>query len=375
MDKQAGMRIAQICHRYVPSIGGIEFYVQRLIKDSLKRGVEMEVLTTDLGTPLAGRRKEAHYFKTLFSFMGNPFSFGLLRHLQSNSYDLLHVHNIWFVPGLLAVFFRKNAKVVTTLHGVYPVRASFWRTFFLNLYKPLARYVLAKSHKIIVADSSTDRLTKMFKINPEKIVVIPNGIELSPYRPAKKDPVVLFTGRILPDKNPEILIKAAEILTRTIADFRLVFLGPMKENYRKKLVRLVKERGLEGQTAFAGTLNPCYPREKEKLMSIYKKAYVYVLLSYWEGLPTRLLEAMQFEVPCIAYASGGIPQLIRDHDNGLILDRLDEHLLAERLLVLFQSRALAKRLGQRARLTVKNHYHWPKLSKKILAVYDTLGRR
>ncbi len=332
----------------------------------------MEVLTTDLGTPLAGRRKEAQYFKTSVSFMGNPFSFGLLRHLQSNSYDLLHVHNIWFVPGLLAVFFRKNAKIVTTLHGIYPVRASFWRRFFLNLYKPLARYVLAKSHKIIVADSSPGRLAKMFKINPKKIVVIPNGIELSPYSPLKKDPIILFTGRILPDKNPEILIKAAEILNRTFPDFHLVFLGPLKENYKKKLVRLVKERGLEGQTTFARALNPCYSRDKEKLMSIYKKAYVSILLSFWEGIPTRLLETMQFEVPCIAYASGGISELIRDNDNGLILNRLDEHLLAEKLLALFQNRALAKRLGRKARLTVKNHYHWPDLSKKILDVYESL---
>jgi len=367
------MRIAQVCHRYVPSVGGIEFYVQRIIKDLLKRGVEVDVLTTDLETPVAGRKKEAKYFKTSFSFMRNPFSFGLLRHLYTHSYDLLHVHNIWFIPGLLAVFFRKNAKIVTTLHGIYPAQSTFWLNFFLKLYTPLARYVLAKSHKIIVADLSTNQLVRMFRVNPEKIVVIPNGIELSPYRPAKKDPVVLFTGRILPDKNPEILIKAAEILTRKIADFRLVFLGPMKENYKKKLLRMVKERGLEGQTTFGGTLNPCYPREQEKLMSIYRNAYVYVLLSFWEGIPTRLLETMQFEVPCIAYASGGIPQLIRDNDNGLILDRLDEDLLAEKLLALFQNRALARRLGRKARLTVKNHYHWPELSEKILDVYESLG--
>ena len=365
--------IAQVCHKYLPSVGGIELYVYRLAKDLLRRGRRVDVLTTDMQTLPSDRRPEARYFKTTFSFMRNPFSFGLLKHLRANTYDLLHVHNVWFLPSLLAVLFRKKAKIVVTLHGLYPDRSNFWQAVFLRLYKPLAGYILAKSHKIIVADSSPDRLTRMFKVNPDKIVVIPNGIDLAPYKPQRKEKNILFTGRILPDKNPEILIRAAALLVGKLSGFRLSFVGPVTGKYRRSLMKLVRECGLQERTTFWGTFNQAIPPERERLMAIYQRAYVYVLLSLWEGIPTRLMEAMQFEVPCLAYASGGIRELIRDNDNGLILERLDENLLADKLLQLFRNKALAKRLGRQARLTVKNRFQWPKLSKKILDVYESLG--
>jgi len=364
------MKIAQVSHRYLPCVGGIELYVYRLTEDLQKLGMKVDVLSTDLKTPLEGRRKEAKYFKTSFSFMRNPFSFELIKYLKENRYDLLHLHNIWFIPGLLATLYRKDAKIITTLHGVYPDRANFWQIFFLNIYKPLARYVLIKSNKIIVADSNINRLIRIFKINPEKIVVIPNGIRLSSYKASKKENVILFTGRIIPDKNPEVLIKAAEILNKKFVDFKLVFIGSIEEKYKKALIRLVKTCRLEEKTTFLDPLNQSIPAEKEKLMNLYKKSYVFVSLGSWEGLPTRLMEAMQFEVPCIAYASGGTSEFIKDDDNGMIIKTLDENLLAEKLYQLFQNRKLAKRLGQKARLTITNKYNWSEVSKKIMDIYQ-----
>ncbi|HEX9901331.1 MAG TPA: glycosyltransferase family 4 protein [Acidobacteriota bacterium] len=357
-------------------MGGIELYVYRLTEDLQKLGKNVEVISTDLETPLKGRRKEAQYFKTSFSFMRNPFSFELMKYLKENRYDLFHLHNIWFIPSFLAALYRKDAKIITTLHGVYPDLTRFKHRYFLRMYKPLAKFILNKSNKIIVlSDSERNKLVKIFKINPGKIMVIPNGIRLSSYKPANKENIVLFSGRIIPDKNPEVLIKAAGILNKTFSDFKLVFIGPTHEKYKEGLVRLVKACRLEEKTTFLDPLNQSIPAEKEKLINLYKKSYVFVSLGSWEGLPTRLMEAMQFEVPCVAYASGGSSELIRDNDNGLIIDRLDANLLADKLLLLFRDRKLAKRLGHKARLTIKHDFHWPKLSKKILDVYDSLSSR
>jgi len=84
---------------------------------------------------------------------------------------------------------------------------------------------------------------------------------------------------------------------------------------------------------------------------------------------------MQFEVPCIAFASGGSSALIKDDDNGMIIKTLDENLLAEKLYRIFQNRKLAKRLGENARLTIQEHFNWSKLSKKLMAVYDEFNSR
>jgi glycosyltransferase involved in cell wall biosynthesis len=369
------MKIAQVAHCYLPCVGGIELYVHRLTEDLQKLGRKVEVLSTDMNTPLKHRKKEARYFKTSFSFMRNPFSFELMKHLKKNRYDLFHVHNIWFIPGLLATYYRKKAKIITTLHGIYPDRANFWQSFFLNIYKPLARYILAKSDKIIVADCCVHKLIKIFKIDPHKIVAIPNGIRLIPYKARKKENIILFSGRIIPDKNPEVLIKAACLLNRMYADFKLVFIGPVDEKYKMALTRLVQTCGLKEKTAFLSPLNQSLPAERARLMDLYRKSYVFVALSFWEGIPTRLLEAMQFRVPCIALASGGIRELIRDDDNGMIINTLDKNLLAQKLSALFRNRALAERLGKNARLTVQKHFNWSKLSSRIIALYDEVAAR
>jgi glycosyltransferase involved in cell wall biosynthesis len=81
----------------------------------------------------------------------------------------------------------------------------------------------------------------------------------------------------------------------------------------------------------------------------------------------RIAQVCHRYVPSIGGIEFYAQRLIKDslkRGIGLILNRLDEHLLAEKLLALFQNRALAKRLGRKGRLTVKNHYHWPDLSKK-----------
>jgi glycosyltransferase involved in cell wall biosynthesis len=368
---RARTKIAQVSHRYLPCVGGIELYVYRLTEDLQKLGMNVDVLSTDLKTPLEGRRKEAKYFKTSFSFMRNPFSFKLIKYLKENRYDVFHLHNIWFIPGLLATFYRKDAKIITTLHGVYPDLTRLKHRFFLRMFKPLAKFILNTSNKIIVlSDSERNKLVKIFKIKLEKIIVIPNGIRLSRYKPSNKENIILFTGRIIPDKNPEVLIKAAGILNKTFSDFKLVFIGSIDEKYKKTLIRLAKYFRLEEKTTFLDPLNQSIPAEKEKLMNLYKKSYVFVSLGSWEGLPTRLMEAMQFEVPCIAYASGGSSELIRDDDNGLIIKTLDENLLAEKLYQLFQNRKLAKRLGQKARLTITKNFNWSEVSKRILDIYQ-----
>jgi glycosyltransferase involved in cell wall biosynthesis len=368
---RAKTKIAQVSHRYLPSVGGIELYVYRLTEDLQKLGKNVEVISTDLETPLQGRRKEAQYFKTSFSFMRNPFSFELIKYLKKSRYDLFHLHNIWFIPSLMATLYRKDAKIITTLHGVYPDLPHFKYRFFLGIYKPLAKFILNTSNTIIVlSDSERNKLVKIFKINPEKIIVIPNGIRISSYKPSNKENIILFSGRIIPDKNPEVLIKAAGILNKTFSDFKLGFIGPIDEKYKKGLIRLAKTCRLEEKTSFFDPLNQSIPTEKKKLMNLYKKSHVFVSLGTWEGVPTTLIEAMQFKIPCIAFASGGTVELIKDDDNGMIIRILDEYLLAEKLYQLFHNRKLAKRLGQKARLTITKNFNWSDVSKKILDIYQ-----
>jgi glycosyltransferase involved in cell wall biosynthesis len=364
------MKIAQVTHNYLPHIGGMEFYVKRVVDSLNKKNISPVVLTTDMGTSKTGRKEEALYFKTSVAVMRNPLSLRYIQHLKGNSYDILHLHSVWFLHSLPAVYFRKKARVISTIHGVFPDNAGWKLKLFLNLYKPFVRYVLKKSERIFVYSSIEEqKLKRIFNLSSQKITVLPMAINIEEYKSRPKEKIILFTGRIIPDKNPDLLIKAAGLLDSKFNSFKLVFVGAVKEDYKKELIDLSRQLGIKNEILFVGQLDPSVPHEKQKLMNYYRNAWVFVSLGSWEGQPTRIMEAMQFETPVIAFAAGGTEDFVVHNVNGLVIDKLDEKMLAANLEKLLEDEAFSKKLGTEARLTMEKGYNWEKIFEHIYQVY------
>jgi glycosyltransferase involved in cell wall biosynthesis len=364
------MKIAIVAHNYLPHIGGVEFYVKRLSDSLTESGTGAVVLTTDMDTPEAGRKPEARYFKTTVQLMRNPLSLEMIRHLRKNEYDILHLHSVWFLPCLAAVFFRKKARIISTIHGVYPDSSSALLRTFLGLYKPLVGYILRKSEKVLVYSRiEKEKLQKHFHVPDEKIGILPMAIHVEEDTVHPKSKVILFTGRIIPDKNPDLLIKAAALLDAKFSEYSLTFVGPVDEAYKQFLVTLAGGLNLKNKLVFTGQLDPSVPSEKNQLLQHYRTASAFVSVGSWEGQPTRLMEAMQFRVPVIAYASGGTADFVTDNKNGCVIDVLDEKLLADKLEMILSDDTLAAELGSEARKTVVNDYNWKMIFEKIDAIY------
>ncbi|HAE38461.1 MAG TPA: hypothetical protein DCG57_07465 [Candidatus Riflebacteria bacterium] len=368
-------RIAQVTHNYLPHLGGIEFYVKRLFEDLARsnNGFIVDILTTDLDTPTLNRKEEARYFPVDVAFMRNPFSTRLVSHLRKHPYDLMHLHSIWFLPCLLAVIFRKRARIITTIHGVFPDKASILLRLFLSLYKPLALYILKCSDRIVVlSESERRKLLNHFSIEAENVVVIPNGICIEAHEPVEKESIVLFTGRIIPDKNPDVLIEAVAKLKNRISSLRIVFVGPIEESYRIELMQLAQNLKVATLIEFVAPLDQSFPEEKALLMNLYRRAKVFVSLGAWEGLPTRIMEAMQFETACITYSSGGSSDLVIDGYNGIVIVELDAELLASRLEKVLLNDDFRATLGINARKTILEKYDWNKISQKLISLYEEI---
>lgn len=364
------MKIAQITHIYLPHIGGVEFYVKRVVDSLEKRGIPVDVLTTNMFTSEMGRKSEAKYFKTSFKFMRNPLSFGFIKFLRTQDYDIFHLHSVWFLHCLLAVFFRKKTRIISTVHGVYPDNLNVTLKTFLFLYRPFIKYVLNKSEVIFVYSRiEEEKLKRIFNIPPEKIEILPMAIHVEDYSEPPKDKMILFTGRIIPDKNPELLIKAGALLNSKFKDFKIVFVGGIEQDYKRALIELSKKNGVKNEIVFVKQLDPSIQEEKEALMNYYQKANLFVSLGSWEGQPTRLMEAMQFKTPVIAFSAGGTEDFVTDNVNGLVIKKLDEKLLAEKIEKILSDETLAKNLGTEARATIVKGYNWDKIFEKILAVY------
>jgi glycosyltransferase involved in cell wall biosynthesis len=321
-------------------------------------------------TPLSGRKKYTKYTRSWFSFMGNPFAPGIATHFVKNKYDLIQLHQIWFLPSLFATLFSKGTKKVVIIHGVYPDKATFFQKFFINLYKPFAQYVINNSEAVMVqSNSEKEKLLKHFRVHKNKILVIYNGITLENNRKKIKNEenTILFTGRTIPDKNPDLVIKAGKILSDKNLKFKIKFIGTIEENYKEELLQLANNLGIKDKIIFI----PNIPKERRAdLMKEYASAFTCVAVGSWEGLPNRLMEAMQFGVPCIAYASGGTPELIQDKKTGLLIKDLDERELAKKIELLMKNKKLYESIGKNGKKMVETKFNWDNTFEKIWGTYQ-----
>ena len=307
--------------------------------------------------------------------MINQFLFGLIKHLKNNKYDIMHLHQIWFLPNLEAAILKRDSKVVTTIHGVWPATSNYLTRIFLYLYKPFAQFIINRSDAIIVlSKKEEDKLKNMFSVDPKKIYIIPNGIYpedvsqqkiecvINKYQLYNKK-VVLFTGRILPDKNPEILLKSVPKVNIDVDNVIYIITGPIDKNYRMSLSEMIDKHGIKNCCIITGEV------EREELIALYKIASVFVSIGSWEGLPTRLLEAMYQECASIVYDYGSITDTITDGKDGIILYELDKKILANNIVMLLQDDELNKKIGSNAKQTVLDKYIWDRSVEKIEHLY------
>lgn len=179
-------------------------------------------------------------------------------------------------------------------------------------------------------------------------------------------PVVLYVGRLDPDKGLETFLDAVPlVLARSKAHFVLCGGG----NLLVSLKNLVKEKGLEEYVSFLGPfgyLSPDLPR-------VYQLATCFVIPSAIESQSIVTLEAMASGLPVVAPSAGALPELVADGDNGFLFPPGDAVVLAEKVNRLLVDRDLCRRMGQRSLEKVIKHELNGSLQKIEEIYYQVTG--
>jgi glycosyltransferase involved in cell wall biosynthesis len=132
---------------------------------------------------------------------------------------------------------------------------------------------------------------------------------------------------------------------------------------RAALEREANRRGLAEHVSFAGSIN------QDRIGQFYREADAFALASFAEGIPVVLMEAMAMEIPCVATMITGIPELIRDGIDGLLVVPSDDRALAEALEKLIDDEALGWRLGEAGRRRVAEKYDLDKNLERLSRVF------
>jgi glycogen synthase len=172
-------------------------------------------------------------------------------------------------------------------------------------------------------------------------------------------PRVLFVGRLAPQKGVSTLVAAAGLLKHPGAQVLLVGDGPE----RKALEKEAKRIRVGDRFHFVGFV------AHERLPAAMAHADLLVLPSIYEELGTVLLEAMQAALPIVASNIGGIPDVIEDGVNGLLVSPGEPEALARAIDRLLADRDLARRLSEGAQERAKD-YDWEVLAERVLRVYQ-----
>jgi starch synthase len=310
--------------------------------------------------------------------------------------DLVHCHT-WYshFGGILA---KKNygLPLVITVHSLEPLRP--WKReqlaggYDFSLWVEKTALEMADAIIAVSGDTKHD-IDRLFNVDPERVHVIHNGIDLNQYRkvdstgalkrygidPAR--PYLLFVGRITRQKGFQHLVRAIQYMDR---DFQIVLCAAAPDTPQlAEEMRIAVERA-EAQRPGIIWIDEMV--DQQTACEFYSHAAVFVCPSIYEPFGIINQEAMACETPVVATAVGGIKEVVVDGETGFLvpLEQMKESPfeainpekfardIAQRVNELMRDPQLRERFGKAGRKRVEENFSWAAIAEKTKKLYETL---
>lgn len=287
---------------------------------------------------------------------------------------IIHAH--WIIPqGLIATTLKKLYKIplVVTIHGsdLFPLKNI--------IFKNIQKIVLNACDVCTVNSIATkNEVIKRFPNFKDKVDIIPMGVDTklfihknikSKYGKYSHKNIILFVGRLSEQKGIEYLIKSISIIKNKFSNAMLLIIG--EGSYRSEMEILVKSLEISKYVEFLGAM------PHSKLVDYYNIADVLVLPSVTSKIGTEgqglvLLEAMACGTCVIGTPTGGIKSIIKNNENGLLVEERNENDLADKLIKIIADKKLRYKLGKNGIKFVRNNYSWDNIVKKFDRIYGCI---
>jgi glycosyltransferase involved in cell wall biosynthesis len=293
----------------------------------------------------------------------------LLDVCRSERVAVWHGHD--YKSNALGLLLRRfwPMRLVTTVHG--------WvkRTRRTPLYYWIDRASLRHYERVICVSPDLREACLASGVRPERCLLVENAIDTDQYARRSSStaakaalglpsdrPIVGAVGRLSEEKGFDRLILAADRLLASGLNLHLVIIG--EGDQRAKLAALIARLGRQDAIRLVGYQSAMAPW--------YEALDAFVLSSLREGLPNVLLEAMALEVPVIATRVAGVPRLIEDGINGLVVEPDDVTGLTAALRQVLETPPLRSRMAGAGRRTIEERYSFAVRMDKIRRIYDDL---
>lgn len=260
------------------------------------------------------------------------------------------------MPGLgdalaKAIFGRRIPLIVrvqsfSTSRALY-LRKSRWQHWLLN---KIEGFVVRSGDLIVTGNEATTNLALSYGVERGRIIVMPWPVAWTAdaeITDLPACPTVLHAGRLEKEKGVYLLLEAMKAVIAELPSATLLIAGGGNE--RRGMEKMAAKLGLDEHVSFLGWLGP------PELMAAYKRSTVLVLPSvYEEGLGMVLVEAGLMGRPVVCSGTGGMGEVVKHGDNGLVVPRGDVRALADAILKILKDPDSARRMGLAGRKYAEN---------------------
>ncbi len=242
--------------------------------------------------------------------------------------------------------------------------------FYDTLGEQLAEKVRAATFVVCISDFARSQLMGMVEEHHwQKLQVVHCGVDPAVFTPiersaGKQGLHILNVGRLVPVKGHAVLIHALALLRGRSVDAHLTIVG--EGPARAELQALIAELDLTAHVQLTGAVG------QDEILDLYRTADVFCMTSFAEGVPVVLMEAMAQEIPVIAPAIMGIPELIEDDVSGILTRPARPDQVADALARLAASADLQARLGESARRRVIDEFAIERSASQLRDIFARL---
>ena len=310
----------------------------------------------------------------------NPFKdfhslMSILKLIKIEKPVIVHTHSSKAgLLGRLAAWISRVPLIIHTPHGhvFYGHFGKAVSKLFLHIERLLD---IITDHTIALTEQEGRDYIKLSVSPPNKITTIHSGIDLESFIENKIDvagkknslgfntegQIIGTVGWLLPIKGPGYLLKAMGFVWERYPDAQLVYVG--KGDLENDLKEKASQMGVSDNVKFLGWRNDVH-----EIMQVFD---VFVLPSLNEGMGRVIVEAMAAGKPVVASNTGGIPDLVKNNENGLLFPPGDEKILAQSIINILEDPGKAESMGQKGRLYSQD-FSMEAMINKIEKLYSQL---
>jgi starch synthase len=381
------MKVTFLTWEYPPNVyGGAGVHVQNLVQ-GLKNKIDIEVRTLLPNSSLAAEMEETGGIRILRypgweyttseskpSKVLSAFSTDLAMVKDPIAGQIVHAHT-WYTS--LAGYYAKHLydqKLIMTVHSLEPLRP--WKKEALGngyLLSTWAEKIGLEACDRIIAVSNSDKkdIIECYRLPPERIKVIPNGVDEEAFHRHEnhavlttygiRKPYALFLGRLSRQKGIFDLISASSKLDGQVT-LVIVTGAPDEEGLDEKLSKRLK--GLSNII----WINKMLPQNE--VIALLSASSVFVAPSLYEPFGIMNLEAMACERPVVSTRVGGITDVVLDGETGLLVPPNNPDELSNAVNRIVADPKLSERMGEAGRRRVEDRFTWDKVAMETLSLYN-----